>query len=131
MEKIISQVIKVNNTLNINNPIILLEDYPIYKLNNPLDILDIAVLNYAIFKIMDDLVLNYSEKEGVNISYLMSNFRRDIKEQIAFKVVENAPENILQKISVIIENFLNKLDISKENTYLSTKETLKTIKSCL
>lgn len=131
MEKIISQVIKVNNTLNINNPIILLEDYPIYKLKNPLDILDIAVLNYAIFKIMDDLVLNYSEKGGVNISYLMSNFRRDIKEQIAFKVVENAPENILQKISVIIENFLNKLDISKENTYLSTKETLKTIKSCL
>lgn len=131
MEKIISQVIKVNNTLNINNPIILLEDYPIYKLKNPLDILDIAVLNYAIFKIMDDLVLNYFEKGGVNLSYLMSNFRRDIKEQIAFKVIEHAPENILQKISVIIENFLNKLDISKENTYLSTKETLKTIKSCL
>lgn len=130
MEKIISQVIKVNNTLNINNPIILLEDYPIYKLKNSLDILDIAILNYTIFKIIDNLVLNYFEK-GVNISYLMSNFRRDIKEQTAFRFEESAPENILQKISVIIENFLNGSDISKENAYLSTKETLKTIKPCL
>ena len=125
MEKIISQVIKVNNTLNINNPIILLEDYPIYKLKNPLDILDIAILNSVIFKIINDLVVNYFEKkEGVNINYLISNLKRDIKEQTAFRFEERAPENILQKISVIIENFLNESHISKENIYLSTKETL-------
>lgn len=125
MEKIISQLIKVNNTLNINNPIILLEDYPIYKLKNPLDILDIAILNSVIFKIINDLVVNYFEKkEGVNINYLISNLKRDIKEQTAFGFGESAPENILQKISVIIENFLNESHISKENIYLSTKETL-------
>lgn len=125
MEKIISHLIKVNNTLNINNPIILLEDYPIYKLKNPLDILDIAILNSVIFKIINDLVVNYFEKkEGVNINYLISNLKRDIKEQTAFRFEERAPENILQKISVIIENFLNESHISKENIYLSTKETL-------
>ena len=125
MEKIISHLIKVNNTLNINNPIILLEDYPIYKLKNPLDILDIAILNSVIFKIINDLVINYFEKkEGVNINYLISNLKRDIKEQTAFRFEERAPENILQKISVIIENFLNESHISKENIYLSTKETL-------
>lgn len=125
MEKIISHLIKVNNTLNINNPIILLEDYPIYKLKNPLDILDIAILNSVIFKIINDLVVNYFEKkEGVNINYLISNLKRDIKEQTAFGFGESAPENILQKISVIIENFLNESHISKENIYLSTKETL-------
>lgn len=125
MEKIISHLIKVNNTLNINNPIILLEDYPIYKLKNPLDILDIAILNSVIFKFINDLVVNYFEKkEGVNINYLISNLKRDIKEQTAFGFEESAPENILQKISVIIENFLNESHISKENIYLSTKETL-------
>lgn len=125
MEKIISHLIKVNNTLNINNPIILLEDYPIYKLKNPLDILDIAILNSVIFKIINDLVVNYFEKkEGVNINYLISNLKRDIKEQTAFRFEESAPENILQKISVIIENFLNESHISKENIYLSIKETL-------
>ena len=126
MEKIISHLIKVNNTLNINNPIILLEDYPIYKLKNPLDILDIAVLNYAIFKIINDLVLNdIAKKEGgLHIQHLISNLKRDIKEQTAFRFEESAPENILQKISVIIENFLNESHISKENIYLSTKETL-------
>ena len=133
MEKIISQVIKVNNTLNINNPIILLEDYPIYKLKNPLDILDIATLNSVIFKIINDLVINYFEKKegGVNINYWVSNLKNEIKEQTAFRFGESAPENILQKISVIIENFLNRSDISKENAYLSTKETLKLIKSYL
>lgn len=125
MEKIISHLIKVNNTLNINNPIILLEDYPIYKLKNPLDILDIAILNSVIFKIINDLVVNYFEKkEGVNINYLISNLKRDIKEQTAFRFEESTPENILQKISVIIENFLNESHISKENIYLSIKETL-------
>lgn len=125
MEKIISHLIKVNNTLNINNPIILLEDYPIYKLKNPLDILDIAILNSVIFKIINDLVVNYFEKkEGVNINYLISNLKRDIKEQTAFGFGESVPENILQKISVIIENFLNESHISKENIYLSIKETL-------
>lgn len=125
MEKIISHLIKVNNTLNINNPIILLEDYPIYKLKNPLDILDIAILNSVIFKIINDLVVNYFEKkEGVNINYLISNLERDIKAQTAFGFGESAPENILQKISVIIENFLNESHISKENIYLSIKETL-------
>ena len=126
MEKIISHLIKVNNTLNINNPIILLEDYPIYKLKNPLDILDIAILNSVIFKIINDLVVNYFEKKegGVNINYLISNLKRDIKEQTAFRFEESAPENILQKISVIIENFLNESHISKENIYLSIKETL-------
>lgn len=125
MEKIISHLIKVNNTLNINNPIILLEDYPIYKLKNPLDILDIAILNSVIFKIINNLVVNYFEKkEGVNINYLISNLKRDIKKQTAFGFGESAPENILQKISVIIENFLNESHISKENIYLSIKETL-------
>lgn len=125
MEKIISHLIKVNNTLNINNPIILLEDYPIYKLKNPLDILDIAILNSIIFKIINDLVVNYFEKkEGVNINYLISDLKRDIKEQTTFGFGERAPENILQKISVIIENFLNESHISKENIYLYTKETL-------
>lgn len=126
MEKIISHLIKVNNTLNINNPIILLEDYPIYKLKNPLDILDIAILNSVIFKIINDLVVNYFEKKEieVNINYLISNLKRDIKEQTTSKFEESASENILQKISVIIENFLNKSHISKENIYLSTKETL-------
>ena len=125
MEKIIPHLIKVNNTLNINNPIILLEDYPIYKLKNPLDILDIAILNSVIFKIINDLVVNYFEKkEGVNINYLISNLKRDIKGQTAFEFGESAPENILQKISVIIENFLNESHISKENIYLFIKETL-------
>ena len=105
---------------------------PIYKLKNPLDILDIAILNSVIFKIINDLVVNYFEKkEGVNINYLISNLKRDIKAQTAFGFGESATDAykmignaVLQKISVIIENFLNESHISKENIYLSIKETL-------